>query len=134
MVSAIGGFLFGYDTGVIGGANQYIEDEMNLNPLTEETVVSIAILGAVFGAIGAGPSSDHFGRKKTIMVADVVFFFGAVFMGIAPNVGVLIFGRFIVGLGVGIAAMVVPVYLAEASPPAMRGTLVATNNAFITGG
>ncbi|MEE4248659.1 MAG: MFS transporter, partial [Kangiellaceae bacterium] len=94
MIAAIGGFLFGYDTGVIGGANQYIEDEMNLDPLTEETVVSIAILGAVFGAIAAGPCSDHFGRKKTILLADVVFFLGAIFMGLAPSVELLIGGRF----------------------------------------
>jgi MFS family permease len=107
---------------------------MNLNPLTEETVVSIAILGAIVGAIGAGPCADYHGRRITIMLADVVFFFGAVFMGLAPNVDFLIFGRFVVGLGVGIAAMAVPIYLAEASPPSLRGTIITINSIFITTG
>ena len=133
-VAAIGGFLFGYDTSSIGGANQYLADDLDLSPFLEETVVSITVLGAVFGAMASAPSSDFLGRKKTIMVADVIFFFGAIFMGIAPNVSMLIFGRFVVGFGVGMASMIVPLYLAEAAPPDIRGRIVATNIAFVTSG
>jgi MFS family permease len=116
-IAAIGGFLFGYDTGVIGGANVWIDKEFDLTPLLLETVVSMAIAGAIVGSILAGIYSDRLGRKKTIIVADVFFMGGAVVMAIAPDVGILIVGRFIVGVGVGIAAMVVPMYLAEVSPP-----------------
>ena len=94
----------------------------------------MAIVGAVCGSLIAGPSSDKLGRKPTIQIADICFTCGAVVMAFAPNVGVLIAGRFIVGLGVGIAAMIVPVFLAEAAPPHLRGRVVATNVLFITGG
>jgi SP family myo-inositol transporter-like MFS transporter 13 len=134
-ISAIGGFLFGYDTGVIGGANVYIYDDLGHgNPTIKETVVSIAILGAVFGSAAGGWTADRFGRKFSILMADVIFIAGAAVMTLATDIVMLIFGRLIVGFGVGLAAMVVPVYLAEASPPDLRGTIVGTNIFFVTSG
>lgn len=134
-VSAIGGFLFGYDTGVIGGANVYIYDDLGHDtPIIRSTVVSIAILGAIFGAAFGGWAADYYGRKKVILLSDVIFVVGAVMMGLAVDIVMLIFGRFVIGLGVGLAAMVVPVYLAEASPPALRGKMVSTYIFFVTSG
>mmetsp|Transcript_10214 Transcript_10214/g.19975 ORF Transcript_10214/g.19975 Transcript_10214/m.19975 type:complete len:481 (+) Transcript_10214:1140-2582(+) len=134
-ISAIGGFLFGYDTGVIGGANVYIYDDLGHDtPLIRETVVSIAILGAVFGAGCGGWSADRYGRKCSILASDVIFVIGAIMMGLAVDIVMLIFGRLVIGFGVGLAAMVVPVYLAEASPPNLRGTMVSTNIFFVTSG
>lgn len=132
--AAIGGLLFGYDTGVIGGANEFIREEFDLTAFEQEAVVSVAIAGAVFGSLVGGTLADQMGRKPTILVSDFVFCLGALMMGLAPNVLTLIFGRFIVGFGVGMAAMVVPVYLAEAAPADLRGSIVSTNVLFIVSG
>lgn len=133
LTAAIGGFLFGYDTGIIGGANLYIYDDLGYDtPLVEGTVVSLTVLGAIFGSIFSGPFSDQKGRKPTILMADVSFIIGAVIMGVSPNIWVLMLGRFVVGLGVGSAAMIVPVYLAESAPKDLRGTIVSINVLFVT--
>ncbi|CDW81272.1 inositol transporter 1-like [Stylonychia lemnae] len=98
------------------------------------TIVSLAQLGSAIGSLVAGPFADKYGRKITIIMADIFFTIGAVIMGVAPTIAILIVGRFLVGLGVGIAAMVVPVYLSEAAPTSIRGSLVTFNCLFITGG
>jgi sugar porter (SP) family MFS transporter len=131
--SAIGGFLFGYDTSVIAGANLYLEDTFpHINNFQKELIVSITLLGAAIGSLWGGSISDKFGRKITIFVADVLFVIGWVIMAITPSILILIVGRFFVGLGVGVAAMVVPVYLAEVSPRKVRGVIVNLNVVFIT--
>mmetsp|Transcript_22643 Transcript_22643/g.40747 ORF Transcript_22643/g.40747 Transcript_22643/m.40747 type:complete len:462 (-) Transcript_22643:865-2250(-) len=132
--AAIGGLLFGYDTGVIGGANEFIKEDFGLSPFVQEAVVSVAIAGAVFGSILGGVLADQTGRKPTILVSDFVFCLGALIMGFSPNVSCLILGRFVVGVGVGTAAMVVPIYLAEASPADLRGSVVSVNVLFIVSG
>ncbi|CAG9317949.1 unnamed protein product [Blepharisma stoltei] len=135
ITAAIGGFLFGYDTGIIGGANLYIYDDLGYKtPVVLETVVSLAVIGAMFGALAAGPLSDIKGRKPTIIAADCAFVTGSILMASAPNIWVLMLGRFIVGLGVGSAAMVVPIYLAESAPRELRGTIVSINVLFTTSG
>lgn len=100
----------------------------------QETIVSMALVGAMIGAAVGGWCSDAFGRKKATLSADVVFALGAIVMAAAPDPYVLIFGRFLVGLGVGIASITAPVYIAEASPSEIRGGLVSTNVLMITGG
>ena len=99
-----------------------------------QTIVSLTLLGAALGSIIGGPASDKLGRKPTLMIADVLFTIGAIIMGAAPNIPVLMLGRIVVGLGVGMAAMAVPVYLSEASPTEIRGMLVCCNVLFITSG
>ena len=79
-------------------------------------MVSLAQLGAFFGSLVAGPLADRIGRKPVILLADVLFTVGAIVMAIAPEIYVLMIGRIIIGLGVGIASMIVPIYLAEVSP------------------
>jgi len=94
----------------------------------------MAIAGAIFGAAVGGWINDAYGRKKATLFADVIFALGAILMGAAPDPYVLIMGRLLVGLGVGIASVTAPVYIAEASPSEIRGSLVSTNVLMITGG
>lgn len=134
--AGIGGFLFGYDTGVISGALLYIRDDFKLDKKTvlQETIVSMAIAGAIIGAAIGGWFNDRLGRRTTILIADFLFFIGAVIMAAAPNPALLIVGRVFVGFGVGMASMTSPLYISEASPAKVRGALVSTNGFLITGG
>ncbi|EEF34150.1 sugar transporter, putative [Ricinus communis] len=135
--AGIGGFLFGYDTGVISGALLYIRDDFESvakSTRLQEAIVSMAVAGAIIGAAFGGYINDRFGRKISIMLADVVFFFGALVMAGAPAPGILIVGRILVGLGVGMASMTSPLYISEASPARIRGALVSTNGLLITTG
>ncbi|KAF3784941.1 Inositol transporter 1 [Nymphaea thermarum] len=137
LTAGIGGLLFGYDTGVISGALLYIRDEFELvndSTLLQETIVSMALVGAFIGSAMGGWINDAYGRKKATLLADMVFIVGAIFMAAAPNPYVLIFGRLLVGFGVGIASVTAPVYIAEASPSEVRGGLVSMNVLMITGG
>ena len=104
-MAAIGGFLFGYDTGVISGAQLYFVDEFpDITEKQKEMIVSLALAGAAVGSLFSGTVSDYYGRKKLIMFADVMFTLGSLLMGYAPTITMLIIGRVIVGIGVGIAA------------------------------
>lgn len=134
VLSAVGGFLFGYDTGVVSGAMIQLRSHFQLNYLWQELVVSVTIAGAWAFSIVAGMATDTFGRKPVILVASFVFTVGAVLMGLAFNKGMLLGGRLIVGAGIGLASMTVPVYIAEVSPAELRGFLVTINQVFITGG
>ncbi|XP_061360183.1 inositol transporter 1-like [Gastrolobium bilobum] len=136
-VAGIGGMLFGYDTGVISGALLYIKDDFEAvrqSNFLQETIVSMAIAGAIIGAAAGGWVNDAYGRKMATLIADVIFIFGAIGMAAAPDPYVLILGRLLVGVGVGIASVTAPVYIAEASPSEIRGSLVSTNVLMITGG
>ncbi|ESO89863.1 hypothetical protein LOTGIDRAFT_218322 [Lottia gigantea] len=129
-----GGLLFGYDTGIVSGSILLIErkDNFDLNTVWKETIVSATIGAAAVAALFAGFLTDFLGRKKTIMIASVVFVIGAIMMGAAPDKYVLLGGRIIVGIGIGFASMTVPVYVAEAAPADIRGRLVTLNQLFIT--
>ncbi|KAI4295477.1 hypothetical protein L6164_035522 [Bauhinia variegata] len=135
--AGIGGLLFGYDTGVISGALLYIRDEfkdVDRKTWLQEAIVSMALVGAIIGAAVGGWINDRFGRKIAILLADALFFIGAVVMAAAGSSAVLIVGRVFVGLGVGMASMASPIYISEASPTRVRGALVALNGFLITGG
>nr|GEW96156.1 inositol transporter 1-like [Tanacetum cinerariifolium] len=137
VVAGIGGLLFGYDTGVISGALLYIRDEfeeVDRSSVLQETIVSMALLGAMIGAAAGGWLNDVRGRKSATLIADVIFALGSFVMAAAPDPYVLIFGRLLVGLGVGIASVTAPMYIAEAAPSEIRGGLVSTNVLMITGG
>jgi MFS family permease len=118
---ALGGVLFGYDTGVISGAILFINQELGLTPFLEGLVVSSLLLGAAVGAGSAGPLSDRLGRRNLILIAAITFSVGAIGAALAPNVTVLILFRVVLGLAVGAAALTVPLYLSEVAPAEVRG-------------
>jgi SP family galactose:H+ symporter-like MFS transporter len=133
-VAALGGLLFGYDTGVISGALLFIRQVMALSPTMQGLVVAIALAGAAIGAAIAGYISDRAGRRPVILGAGLLFIAGAVLSAVAGNVTILMTGRLLVGVAIGIASMLTPLYLAEISPARDRGAIVSLNQLCITGG
>jgi MFS transporter, SP family, sugar:H+ symporter len=131
---ALGGLLFGYDTGVISGALLFIPNTFKLTPFLEGAIVAALLLGAMIGAACAGRLSDRLGRRRLIIIAAIVFTGGALLAALAPTVAVLIAARFIIGLAVGSAALVVPLYLAEIAPAKIRGAITSLNQLMIVGG
>src|ERR687898_871989 len=132
-ITATGGLLFGYDTGVISGALLFIREDLGpLSDLVQGLIVSFLLVGAVVGALSGGALADRFGRRWTALLAAIIFAVGALVVALTPNVGILIFGRFVLGLGVGLASLVVPLYIAEIAPPDTRGALVSLNQLMIT--
>jgi len=134
IVASLGGLLSGYDTGVISGALLFINESWDLTDSMQGIVVSSVLVGAVIGAATNGVLADIFGRKKIIMATAVIFISGSILCGLAPNVYVLIASRILVGLAVGIVNFVIPLYLSEISPKAIRGTLVSLYQWAITAG
>jgi SP family sugar:H+ symporter-like MFS transporter len=131
---ALGGLLFGYDTGVISGALLFIPNDFKLTPFLQGAIVAALLLGAMVGAAFAGRLSDRMGRRKLIIIAAVVFTLGALLAAVAPTVTVLVVARFIIGLAVGSAALVVPLYLSEIAPTEIRGAISSLNQLMIVGG
>jgi SP family sugar:H+ symporter-like MFS transporter len=131
---ALGGLLFGYDTGVISGAILFINEELGLTPFLEGLVVASILLGAAVGAGSAGPLSDRLGRRNLILIAGVLFAIGALGAALAPSVAVLVLFRAVLGLAVGAAALTVPLYLSEIAPTEIRGAISSLNQLMITVG
>lgn len=134
LISALGGFLFGYDTGVVSGAMLEVRETFNLSSTWIELIVSVTIGAAAIASFVSGFLCDWIGRKPTLIIASAVFTLGAAIMGVSYYPWMLLIGRVVVGLGIGIAAMAVPMYIAESAPSHMRGKLVVVNVMFITGG
>lgn len=132
--SALGGFLFGYDTGVVSGAMLLLRRQLGLSALWQELLVSGTVGAAALAALAGGYLNGALGRRPCILLASFLFTIGAVVMGVASSKETLLGGRIVVGLGIGIASMTVPVYIAESAPPHLRGRLVTINTLFITGG
>src|SRR5215218_9258504 len=124
---SLGGLLFGYDTGVISGAILFITEELGLTPFLEGLVVASLLLGAAVGAASAGPLSDRLGRRNIIIIAAILFSIGAFGAALAPNVGILVLFRIVLGLAVGAAALTVPLYLSEIAPTQIRGAISSLN-------
>ena len=133
-VAALGGFLFGFDTGIISGALLFIKQEFGLSAGLQQLVVGSLLLAAVVGALLGGPISDAWGRKRTLILAALVFGVGALVASFSPNLAVLVVARVLLGLAIGIASMIVPVYIAEIAPPRVRGALVSLQQFMITVG
>jgi len=133
-VAALGGLLFGYDTGVISGAILFIKTQFALSATMEEIVVSAVLVGALIGAAAGGVLTDRFGRRKLIILAGIIFTASAVGTALAPTVAWLIAARIASGLAIGLASFISPMYIAELVPANVRGALVAVNMLAITTG
>jgi sugar porter (SP) family MFS transporter len=131
---ALGEFMFGFDTGVIGVALLFIKKDMHLSPFLQGWVVSSLLLGAAIGVGYAGVLSDRYGRRPVLKVMAIVFILGAIGAALSPDVGWLIFSRFVMGLGVGASAVVVMVYLAEMAPTEMRGKIASLGQMMVVCG
>nr|XP_028602301.1 proton myo-inositol cotransporter isoform X2 [Podarcis muralis] len=132
--SALGGFLFGYDTGVVSGALLLLKKELHLDAFWQELLVSSTVGAAALSALLGGVLNGWCGRRACILLASGIFTAGAAVLAAAQDKETLLAGRVVVGLGIGIASMTVPVYIAEVAPPHLRGRLVTINTLFITGG
>jgi SP family galactose:H+ symporter-like MFS transporter len=133
-VAALGGLLFGYDTGVISGAILFIKNQFSLSSTMEEIVVSAVLVGAVIGAAAGGALTNRFGRRKLIILAGMIFTVSAIGTSVAPTIVWLIAGMIVSGLAIGIASFISPMYIAELVPADVRGALVAVNMLAITTG
>jgi len=133
-VAALGGLLFGYDTGVINGAIGPLKDHFELDEIWAGWATGCALLGCAIGAAGAGPLSDRFGRKKVLILSAIMFLISAIGTAVPPTITIFVIFRIIGGLGVGAASMSSPMYIAEISPARIRGRLVSVNQfAIVTG-
>ncbi|WP_413229975.1 sugar porter family MFS transporter [Halobacillus litoralis] len=129
---ALGGLLYGYDTGVISGALLFIGKDIPLSNFLEGLVVSSLLVGAIIGAGLSGYVSDRFGRRRVVFAIALIYIAGSFVLAFAPNVPILVTGRIILGLGVGGSTAIVPVYLSEMAPTESRGALGSLNQLMIT--
>jgi SP family arabinose:H+ symporter-like MFS transporter len=123
LTSALAGFLFGFDTVVISGAEKTIQSLWGLTPGLHGIAMASALYGTVVGSLLGGWPADKFGRRATLLWIGVLYFVGAVGSGLAPNVTIFIVARVIGGLGIGISTVVAPMYISEIAPPKYRGRL-----------
>ncbi|QDP97496.1 sugar porter family MFS transporter [Microlunatus elymi] len=134
IIAAIGGFLFGYDTGIISGAQLYITKDLHASTLQQQWLVGSLLLGAIVGAIISAYSSDKIGRRKTKIIAGSVYVVGGLASGFAPSIDFLLVARFVLGLAVGTASFVSVEYISEQAPPRLRGGVTSFNQLMVTTG
>ncbi len=132
VAAAVGGFLFGFDSSVINGAVDSISQDFGLNDVITGFVVAIALLGCAVGAIIAGNLSDRWGRLRVMFIGAIMFFASSIGAGLAFSAWDLAFWRVIGGLGIGIASVVAPAYIAEIAPRQIRGGLASLQQLAIT--
>jgi sugar porter (SP) family MFS transporter len=132
VAGAVGGFLFGFDSSVVNGAVDPIQEQFGLTQSLTGFAVASALLGCAVGAYAAGRIADHWGRIPAMLIGAVLFFVSALGSGLAFGVWDLIFWRLVGGLGIGIASVIAPAYIAEISPKHMRGRLASLQQLAIT--
>jgi SP family galactose:H+ symporter-like MFS transporter len=133
-VAALGGLLFGYDTGVISGAILFIQKDFSLSPSMEEIVVSSVLLGSLVGAAVGGSLADRLGRRRLLIITAIVFGLGAIGAALAPDTVWLVVARVVAGAAIGVASFVAPLYISEIAPENIRGKLVSINQVALTCG
>ena len=132
VVAAIGGILFGYDTAVISGTTEIVKAQFGLSTGLEGWYVGCALIGSIAGVLVAGMLSDFLGRKKTMLIAAVMFSVSAIGCALCKGFTDLVAYRIIGGFGIGIVSIVSPIYISEVSPAHVRGTMVSFYQLFIT--
>ena len=131
-IAALGGLLFGYDTGVISGAILFISKEFALDNRLQAFTISVVLIGCIGGSAVSGSVADRIGRRPTLFGAGVIFLLGALLSALAGNEAILLCGRFVVGLGIGLSSVVAPLYISEVAPAPVRGALVSLYQFAIT--
>jgi MFS transporter, SP family, galactose:H+ symporter len=134
VLAGLGGLLFGYDTGVIGGAQLFIEKQFHLSSLSDEVLVSCVLVGAIFGALLSGRILERWGRRAAITAAGTLFILGSVAAAASPTAWFLDAARIVVGIGIGVVSVAAPLYVAETAPADKRGSMVALYQLAITVG
>jgi SP family sugar:H+ symporter-like MFS transporter len=132
--ATIGGFMFGYDSGVINGTQKGLEAAFDLGKFGIGVNVGAILVGSAIGAFGAGRLADAIGRRNVMMIAAVLFLFSAILAGAANGSEVFIFARIVGGLGVGAASVISPVYISEVTPASIRGRLSSVQQVMIITG
>jgi sugar porter (SP) family MFS transporter len=123
ITSALAGFLFGFDTVVISGAEQTIQTLWHLSPLLHGIAIASALYGTVLGSMFGGYPTDHLGRRKTLVLIGVLYLIGALWSALATNLWGFVIARVLGGIGIGISTVAAPLYISEISPPRYRGRL-----------
>lgn len=134
IIAAIGGFLFGYDTGIISGALLYIKEDLNASTFEQEAIVSSLLIGAAVGAVISGWSSDYIGRRWTKVISGSIYVLAAIGSAVAPSAWFLIAVRFLLGISVGTASFVSPEYISEQAPKKIRGGVTSFNQLMVVSG
>ncbi|MDQ6646446.1 MAG: sugar porter family MFS transporter [Pseudomonadota bacterium] len=132
ILAALAGLMFGLDVGVISGAQQFIQKDFAINDHTIEWIVSSMMAGAALGALGAAWMSAALGRKRSLILGAVLFVVGSLLCGAASSPTMLIVGRVVLGLAIGIASFTAPLYLAEIAPERIRGAMISLYQLMIT--
>lgn len=131
-VAAMGGLLFGFDTGIISGAIPFLQEYFNISESMIENITAAGLVGAIIGAIFSGRLVDIFGRKKIILAVGLIFGAGAAWSGLASSPVQLIIARLSLGVAIGAASFAVPLYIAEIAPANVRGAFVSLFQLMIT--
>jgi sugar porter (SP) family MFS transporter len=126
-ISALGGYLFGFDFAVISGALPFLQQQFNLDPTWEGFATGCLALGAILGCFAAGKVADQYGRRPGMLLAAGIFAISSLAMAFAPGRLFFVVARFVAGTGVGMASMLSPMYIAEIAPAKYRGRMVAIN-------
>ncbi|WDT80757.1 MAG: sugar porter family MFS transporter [Candidatus Manganitrophus sp.] len=134
IIAAIGGILFGFDTGVISGAILFIVKQWNLTHKQAELATSSVLIGAVLGALAGGAMGDRLGRRLSIIYATVLFLAGTLIVSIADGMTSFLIGRVLIGAAIGVASFMVPLYISELAPAHIRGSMVSLNQFAVTVG
>jgi sugar porter (SP) family MFS transporter len=134
IIAALGGFLFGYDTGVISGAQLFITKDLGASTFQQQAFVGALLIGAVVGAVLSGFSADALSRRRTKIIAGVVYVIGALASALAQTSGELIAARFVLGIAVGTASFVAPMYISELAPKKIRGGVTSFNQLMVVTG